>query len=70
MKGTISKDEIERKRDELLREYQMIADLSLQTSIKDYQKAMKSLKLTEDDENVWSDKQVDSLLPKELRLTK
>lgn len=70
MKGTISKDEIEHKRDELLREYQMIADLSLQTSIKDYQKAMKSLKLTEDDENVWSDKQVDSLLPKELRLTK
>lgn len=70
MKGMVDKEEVERRRDDLLREYQMIADLSLQTSAKDYQKAMKSLKLVEDDENVWSDKQVDSLLPKELRLTR
>ena len=52
------------KRDELLREYQTISDLALQTSQKDYHKAFKRLKLKEDKQNFWSDKQIDSLLPK------
>jgi len=57
-------------RDEYLREYQNISDLAVQTDNDDYSKAMKKLKLEEDNKNVWSDKQVDSLLPKELRLRK
>jgi hypothetical protein len=55
------------KRDELLREYQTVSDLALQSSQKDYHKAFKRLKLKEDKQNVWSDKQIDSLLPKNLR---
>lgn len=60
-------DQSTTRRTELLREYQTISDLALQTSIQDYQQGMKRLKLKEDKQNVWSDKQIDSLLPKELR---
>lgn len=70
IQGTLAGDELARKRDDLLREYQMISDLALQTSEDDYHKAMKKLKLVEDGQNVWSDEQVNSLLPKELRATK
>ncbi len=64
------KADILRRRDELLHEYQTISDLALQTNQKDYNNAMARLKLVEDSQNVWSDKQIDSLLPKELRLKK
>jgi hypothetical protein len=66
----LTEDELMRKRDDLLREYQMVSDLALQTSEDDYHTAMKRLKLVEDGQNVWSDEQVNSLLPKELRVTK
>jgi len=55
------------RRTELLHEYQTISDLALQTNSQDYKLAMERLKLKEDKHNVWSDKQIDSLLPKELR---
>lgn len=70
MRGALNEDDVVRGRDDLLREYQMISDLSLQTNEHDYSKAMVKLKLIEDDQNVWSDKQIDSLLPKDLRLVK
>jgi hypothetical protein len=55
------------RRDELLHEYQTISDLALQTTQHDYSSAMERLKLKDDNKNVWSDKQIDSLLPKELQ---
>lgn len=55
-------------RNEYLREYQNISDLAVQTDENDYSKAMSKLKIVEDDKNVWSDKQIDNLLPKELRV--
>lgn len=70
MQGVLDKNEVVRIRDDLLREYQMVSDLSIQTNDEDYRTAMKKLKLIEDNQNVWSDKQIDSLLPKELRLSK
>ncbi|MBL8122413.1 SLATT domain-containing protein [Candidatus Saccharibacteria bacterium] len=51
-----------------LREYQTISDLALQTNPNDYSNAMSRLNLKPDGQNVWSDKQVNSLLPKELRV--
>lgn len=63
----VSANEIVRRRDDLLREYQTISDLALQTNQKDYDNAMSRLKIKEDQQNIWSDKQVDGLLPKELR---
>lgn len=55
------------ERDRLLREYQLITELALPTTDADYPKAMERLKLTEDDQNIWSDEQIDHLLPVELR---
>jgi len=70
MSSVLKESEIARTRDDFLKEYQMISDLSLQTSDTDYRSAMMKLKLVEDNQNVWSDKQIDSLLPKELRIVK
>jgi hypothetical protein len=70
IRGVTSGDGLSHKRDDLLREYQMISELALQTSEDDYHKAMKRLKLVEDGQNAWSDEQINSLLPKELRSTK
>lgn len=70
MPGTLDKNDVARLRDDFLREYQMICELSIQTNDDDYHMAMKKLKLVEDKQNVWSDKQIDSLLPKDLRITK
>lgn len=64
---TIEQKELQRRRDALLHEYQLIIDLSLPTTGKDYDEAMKRMKLEQDGENVWSDNQIDHLLPKELR---
>lgn len=69
-RGALVEDEFTRMRDNLLREYQMISDLSIQTSSDDYNNAMTKLKLIPDGQNVWSDKQIDSLLPKELKAAK
>lgn len=55
------------ERDRLLHEYQLITELSLPTTDADYPKAMDRLKLTQDDQNIWSDTQIDHLLPAELR---
>jgi hypothetical protein len=70
IRGALTKDALARKRDDLLREYQMISDLALQTSEDDYHMAMGRLKLVEDDQNVWSDEQINSLLPLELQPTR
>ena len=59
--------ELRQYRDVLLHEYQLIVSLSLPTTGKDYDEAMKRMKLEQDGENVWSDKQIDHLLPRELR---
>lgn len=61
-----SKNEIIKRRDTLLHEYQTISDLALETTQTDYDKAMQKLKLKQDGQNAWSDKQINSLLPKEL----
>jgi hypothetical protein len=55
------------ERNRLLHEYQLITELSLPTTDADYPRAMKRLKLVEDDQNIWSDEQIDHLLPAELR---
>ncbi|OIP86285.1 hypothetical protein AUK57_00740 [Candidatus Saccharibacteria bacterium CG2_30_41_52] len=67
IKQTINQSEIVNRRDQLLHEYQMISDLAPQTSKDDYCEAMKRLKIKEDNQNIWSDTQVDHFLPKELR---
>src|SRR6266702_5502298 len=67
LRDAFSPSEIVRRRDDLLREYQTISDLALQTNQKDYDNAMSHLKIKEDQQNIWSDKQIDGLLPKELR---
>lgn len=67
IKGTLSTDEITKQRDALLNEYQLISRLSLPTEDSDYPEAMNRLKLKEDDQNIWSDNQIDHLLPNELR---
>lgn len=66
MQSALKPTGIARQRDSLLSEYQMISDLSIQTNGKDYDNAMKKLNLIPDNKNVWSDKQINSLLPKEL----
>ncbi len=67
LSDAVGTDEIVKRRDNLLREYQTISDLALQTNQKDYNNAMSRLKIKEDRQNIWSDKQIDGLLPKELR---
>jgi len=67
VQGALTGGELARMRDDLLREYQMVSDLALQTSEDDYHEAMRRMKLVEDGQNVWSEKQINSLLPKELR---
>lgn len=70
LRGALADSEFTRTRNDLLKEYQMISDLSIQTSSDDYDNAMTKLKLIPDGQNVWSDEQIDSMLPKELRATK
>lgn len=67
IKGSIPTEEITKRRDALLNEYQLISKLSLPTLDKDYPEAMKRLKLKEDDQNIWTDSQIDHLLPNDLR---
>lgn len=55
------------ERDRLLHEYQLITELSLPTTDADYPKALERMKLKQDDQNIWSDEQIDHLLPEELR---
>lgn len=67
IKTTLTTPEIVKQRDSLLGEYQLISRLSLPTEDEDYPEAMTRLKLKEDDQNIWSDAQIDHLLPSELR---
>lgn len=67
IKTTLTTAEITKQRDTLLNEYQLISKLSLPTDDDDYPEAMVRLKLKEDDQNIWSDAQIDHLLPAELR---
>lgn len=67
IKVALSTDETIKQRDSLLHEYQLISKLSLPTNDGDYPEAMARLKLQEDDQNIWSDSQIDHLLPAELR---
>lgn len=67
VKSTLTTPEIVKQRDSLLGEYQLISRLSLPTKNEDYPEAMTRLKLKEDDQNIWSDPQIDHLLPTELR---
>lgn len=64
---SLSSKEIVRQRDALLHEYQLIASLALPTTSRDYTEALRRMKIKPDDESVWSDSQIDNLLPKELR---
>lgn len=67
IEANIEPKELRQQRDVLLHEYQLIVSLSLPTTSKDYEEAMRRMKLEQDGENVWSDKQINHLLPKELR---
>lgn len=64
----IDNAEATRRRDELHTEYQLVSDSALQTTDEDYDMAMVKLKITADSKNVWSDRQIDGLLPKALRV--
>jgi len=68
LNGTLSDRDAARQRNELQSEYQTISSLAPQTTDKDYDEAMQRLTLVKDQQNAWSDKQIDKLLPKELRL--
>ncbi len=68
MSGKIVDNQAVEMRSNLLREYQTISDMALQTSKDDYNKAMSRLKLKADGQNVWSDRQINSLIPKELSI--
>lgn len=64
---SLTSKEIMRRRDGLLHEYQLITSLSLPTTSKDYTEALRRMKIETDEENVWSDNQIDHLLPQDLR---
>lgn len=66
----ISASEITKRRTDLLGEYQRLSKLALQTTENDYDNALSKLNIRPDKQNAWSDKQIDNLLPKELRLVK
>lgn len=66
--GSIDNTKAAHERDALLHEYQVISDLALTTTKGDYSRAMDELQLTPDGQNTWSDEQIDSLLPKALRI--
>lgn len=68
MTERVSSADIIQQRDVLLHEYQLIVGLTLPTSSQDYDEAMLRMKLTKDEENVWSDRQINHLLPRELRI--
>ena len=68
----IPDNEVIIKRDELLKKYQMICSLSLQTDYKDYNEAQKKLfwKTQWWEEFTRSDKEIDTFLPEDLRFNK
>lgn len=66
--GEVSDTNATKQRDDLLHEYQVISDLALATTKSDYTRAMDNLQLKPDGQNTWSDEQIDSLLPKALRV--
>lgn len=71
MNKSISTKEIVNKRDNLLREYQVLCDLAPQTGREEYEEAQKRLNgrgVVEGEDFTWSDEEIDRFLPKELRL--
>jgi hypothetical protein len=71
MNEDLSKAATVSRRDALQSEYQIICDLSPQTSPEDYREAQKKLNkrgVVDGEELTWSDEEIDRFLPKELRL--
>ena len=71
MSESISIDQIISRRDLLQREYQVICDLAPQTGPKEYTEAQKKLIKrgeVQGEEFTWSDEEIDSFLPENLRL--
>lgn len=71
MNNSISAKEIIYKRDNLLKEYQVLCDLAPQTGREEYEEAQKRLNkrgVVEGEDFTWSDEEIDRFLPKELRL--
>ena len=71
MNEVIDTDKIIAQRDSLQRQYQVIADLSPQTSGKEYTKAQKRLNkrgAVSGEEFTWSDEEIDWFLPENLRI--
>lgn len=64
---SIQASDVIKRRDALLHEYQLISRLSLPTTDSDYTDALNRMKIKPDNLNIWSDKQIDQLLPSELR---
>lgn len=64
---SIQNTDVIKRRDALSHEYQLISRLSLPTTDSDYKEALDKMKIKPDTLNIWSDKQIDQLLPTELR---
>ncbi len=68
---SISDREIINKRDDLLREYQILCDLAPQTGREEYEEAQKRLNekgVVQNEDFTWSDEEIDRFLPKELKI--
>lgn len=71
MNGHTPVKEIRSKRDDLLREYQILCDLAPQTGRPEYTESQKRLNkrgVIEGEDFTWSDEEIDRFLPKELRI--
>ncbi len=68
--NNLEDNKIVSKRDLLLDQYQIISELSPQTSDEDYTSTQLSLfgKTNTDEEFTWSDREINSFLPKELHI--
>lgn len=65
---SLSKEQIQKRRDDLIDQLGTIYKFAPQTSSEAYKKAQKALKISE--EMTFSDKEIDQFLPKELKLQK
>lgn len=73
MNDKITTETIQKKRDHLQHEYQVISDLAPQTGPKEYTEAQKRLNkrgAIQGEEFTWSDEEIDHFLPENLRLKK
>lgn len=71
MNRNIQPKEIRSRRDDLLREYQILCDLAPQTGRPEYEETQRRLNkrgVVEGEDFTWSDEEIDRFLPKELRI--